>query len=628
MVDIIRRKNARVETEDVSAIGKATSNMINQIGSAVEKTGTAIEKSYKEKQAQKQKEQEYQNKVQENIEKEQEKIRVQEQKAYDAADKLVASDRAGRLKNDLLRWNNEQREKNPNFVGSAEHEKAMRDQFSRLASKYGVGLGDAGKNEFTSKTQNAVNEFIGNDIKWSYQRKLKQAEQSARDMAETMNQNAKLYGSNGDAQGFKESYKEIRNALRDYIEGVAPSGARKALREADTRSIEDFIIGLAESDPYTAKSYMEDKDFFKQILPEEMVQNVNEMTREGKMGDLNDTLAVINFELARGVDSGKRKKLEKLKNNTEKELREVSDKDYTDESVNAIRSQIEESVKKTIDYNINLREMETKKAQNQQRIENSLAFMDNPILYRANLQRAFPNESVLASVNKETLDKHGLNAELDKKTREIYSLADKVGNGKVDPQTMSLLVRQVASITADDETGIVDNNILKAYDGEIALRKAGANPEQLQSYHRFVQAAMTDTDFKQSVAALANKTDFNTMFLDKSSRDTSLRSWFSTAKDDDTDYVENLSRQAYFGAMNLMYQGDTDGALAYYDGKVAEAYDYIKRDIIDVDYVKKELAKNGSAMVELNGRMTKITGRLPNGEYIVESTGEKVNGNF
>lgn len=628
MVDIIRRKNARVETEDVSAIGKATSNMINQIGSAVEKTGTAIEKSYKEKQKQKQKEQEYQNKVQENIEKEQEKIRVQEQKAYDAADKLVASDRAGRLKNDLLRWNNEQREKNPNFVGSAEHEKAMRDQFSRLASKYGVGLGDAGKNEFTSKTQNAVNEFIGNDIKWSYQRKLKQAEQSARDMAETMNQNAKLYGSNGDAQGFKESYKEIRNALSDYIQGVAPSGARKALREADTRSIEDFIIGLAESDPYTAKSYMEDKDFFKQILPEEMVQNVNEMTREGKMGDLNDTLAVINFDLARGVDSGKRKKLEKLKKNTEKELREVSDKDYTDESVDAIRSQIEESVKKTIDYNINLREMETKKAQNQQRIENSLAFMDNPILYRANLQRAFPNESVLASVNKETLDKHGLNAELDKKTREIYSLADKVGNGKVDPQTMSLLVRQVASITADDETGIVDNNILKAYDGEIALRKAGANPEQLQSYHRFVQMAMTDTDFKQSVAALANKTDFNTMFLDKPSRDTGLRSWFRTAKDDDTDYVEDLGRQAYFGAMNLMYQGDTDGALAYYDGKVAEAYDYIKRDIIDVDYVKKELAKNGSAMVELNGRMTKITGRLPNGEYIVESTGEKVNGNF
>ena len=214
------------------------------------------------------------------------------------------------------------------------------------------------------------------------------------------------------------------------------------------------------------------------------------------------------------------------------------------------------------------------------------------------------------------------------KTKEIYSLADKVGNGKVDPQTMSLLVRQVASITADDETGIVDNNILKAYDGEIALRKAGANPEQLQSYHRFVQMAMTDTDFKQSVAALANKPDFDTMFLDKRARYTGLRSLFRTAKEDDTDYVEDLGRQAYFGAMNLMYQGDTDGALAYYDGKVAEAYDYIKRDIIDVDYVKKELAKNGSAMVELNGRMTKITGRLPNGEYIVESTGEKVNGNF
>lgn len=628
MVEIIRRKNANVETENVMGIGKATANMVNQIGSALEKAGSGIESAYKKEQARKEKERQYQEKVQENIETAQEKIRVKEQKAFDAADKLVAADKAGRLKNDLLRWNMEQREKNPNFIGTAEHEKAMRDMYSRLAGKYGADLGEAGKSEFTSKTQNAVNEFIGNDVKWAYQRKLKQAEQSAKEMAKTMNENAKLYGANGDVKGFKESSKETRDSLKDYIESIAPDGAKKALYEADIRSMQDFIVGLAESDPYAAKSFMEDNEFFKHMISDDMLQNINDMKRESAMGDLNDKLTLINFDLARGVDSGKKKKLEKLKKQTEKELSAASDKDYTEDSIAEIKDQVEKSVKKTIDYNINLREAEEKKARSQQKIENSLAFMDNPILYRANLERAFPNGNVLAAVDKETLDKHGLNEQLDAKAKEIYSLADKVGDGKVDPQTMALLVRQVASITADDETGIVDDNILKAYDGEIALRKAAASPEQLQSYHQFVQTAMTDTNFKQSVAALANKTDFNTMFLDRPSRDTGLRSWFRTAKDDDVDYVEDLGRQAYFGAMNLMYQGDVDGALAYYDGKVADAYDFIKRDIIDVDYVKKELAKTGSAMVELNGRMTKITGRLPNGEYIVESTGEKVNGNI
>ena len=105
-----------------------------------------------------------------------------------------------------------------------------------------------------------------------------------------------------------------------------------------------------------------------------------------------------------------------------------------------------------------------------------------------------------------------------------------------------------------------------------------------------------------------------------------MRSWFRTAKDDDVDYVEDLGRQAYMGAMNLMIQGQPEQALAYYDKYVAKAYDFIKKDVIDVDYVKRELAKTGSAMVELNGNMTKIVGRLPNGEYIIEDTGEKING--
>lgn len=627
MVDIIRRKNAQVQAEDVSAVGKATVSMINSIGSAVADAGSAIESAYEKHQKQKLKEQKYQEQVQENIYKAQEKIRADEQKAFDASDKIVAADMAGRLKNDLLRWNLEQRQNNPNFIGTAEHEKRMRDEYTRLSDKYGAGLGEAGRSEFTNRTQSAVNEFISNDVKWAYQQKLKKGEESAKQIAQTMNQTAGMYGANGDVEGFKQAHEESRQALKDYVSDVAPKGAKPALYEADKNSVVDFLMGMAETDPEKARAIMDNPELFKQIVPEDMLQNVNDIMRDTKTRDLNDKLTLVNFDLARGVDKKQKKKLEKLKKNAEKDLKNVEKEDFTDSSLASIRDEISQSVNKTIDYNLNLLKEEQKKQQNQQKIENSLAFMDNPILYRANLNRAF-GESSYSNISQESDDKIGFNKQLDEKASEIYSLSDKVGDGKVDPATLQLIVRQVASITADNETGIVDDNIMKAYDGDIALRKAGASPEQLQTYHRLAQIAMTDTNFKQSVAALANKPDFNTMFLEKPARYTGLRSLFRTAKDDDTDYVEDLGRQAYMGAMNYMVQGRPEDALRYYDDKVAEAYDYIKRDVIDVDYVKRELAKMGSAMVELNGRMTKITGRLPNGEYIVESTGEKVNGNF
>lgn len=625
MVDIVRRKNINYTVPDVKSGGIALGNAIKDLGGTVEKIGTKIQS------AQEAKDKQYQAQVQQNLKTAQTRM-ANEQKAFDAADKLVAADMAGRLKNDLLRWNLEQRQNNPNYIGTAEHEKRMRDEYARLSNVYGQGLGEAGRAEFTTKTQSAVNEFIGNDVKWAYQQKLKQGEKSAQTIAETMNQNAKLYGANGDAEGFKQAHEEARSQLSDYAEGTGMQGAKPAMYEADKRSVENYIMGLAETDPEKARAIMDNPELFKQIVPETMLQNVNEIVRDTKTNDLNDKLTIVNFDLARGVSDKQKKKLERIKKDTEKELKNVEKQDFTDSSLSAIKNEVGETVNKTIDYNINLRKAEIEKAQNQQKIENSLAFMDNPILYRANLSRAFPKSSLENTKGADILNEKdsGFEAEkaLDAKAKEIYSLSDKVGDGKVDPATLQLIVRQVASITADDKTGIVDDNIMKAYDADIALRKAGASPEQLQTYHGLVQMAMTDTNFKQSVAALANKPDFDTMFLEKPARYTGLRSLFRTAKDDDTDYVEDLGRQAYMGAMNYMVQGRPEDALRYYDDKVAEAYDYIKRDVIDVDYVKRELAKMGSAMVELNGRMTKITGRLPNGEYIIESTGEKVNGNF
>ena len=46
MVEIIRRKNAQVEAENVSKLGNATTKMINSIWTAVGAIGNKITKDY------------------------------------------------------------------------------------------------------------------------------------------------------------------------------------------------------------------------------------------------------------------------------------------------------------------------------------------------------------------------------------------------------------------------------------------------------------------------------------------------------------------------------------------------------------------------------------------------------
>ena len=612
MVDIIRRKNVDVVSPDVSSGMKATANMVSTIGKGI---GSAIE-SYgaKKEKADLKADADYRKQVEKNI--------ISEQKAYDAADKMVATDMAGRLKNDLLRWNLEQRKNNPNYIGTAEHEKRMRDEYARLSNVYGQGLGEAGKAEFKSKTESAVNEFIGNDVKWAYQQKIKKGEESAKQIAETMNKTAGMYGANGDVEGFKEAHKENRKNLKEYAETAMPVGAGKALNELDVKSINQFVSGLAQTNPEQAKAIMDSMENFKEIVPDETLQDMSNQKRMADQQRLSDEVIILNAGIANSKDKKEQKKLTKERDAKKKELNKIGDKDYEAESLAELHKQVSESVGKEIDYQLNLHKKQQEEAVAGAKIENALAFMDNPIIYKANMERA---NDVLASSMLSPKNRVGKNAEIKKEEDKIYAMSDKVGDGNIDPKTLRSVVEQVASITAGDN-GVVDDNVLKAFQGEVKLREAGASPEQLELYHKMAQMALTDTNFKQSVAALANKPNFNTMFLDKPSKATGMRSWFRTAKDDDVDYVEDLGRQAYMGAMNLMIQGQPEQALAYYDKYVAKAYDFIKKDVIDVDYVKRELAKTGSAMVELNGNMTKIVGRLPNGEYIIEDTGEKING--
>jgi len=360
MVDILRSKTAQVEKADYSKMKRAMDNMVRSVGSAVEtagKTVSAVEqRRIKEKQ--------YQANIESNIENEQQNIKSQQQKAFDASDKLVAADMAGRLENDLLRWNLEQRQNNPNYIGTPDHEKAMRDYYARLYQKYSQGLGEVGRGEFTTKTQNTVNQLIGNDVKWAYQQKIKQGEDSARQIAESMNQTAAVYGANGDIQGFKESHSEKREQLADYSsDSMLPDNADKALLEADKKSVVSFVNGLSESNPKLAKALLENPELFKEIVPDEMIETANNIASKNEQKDLNEQLILTNAAIAGEKDKKEKRKLEKTKDKLEKQLKESQKKDYSEESVNAIYDDLRKSIMPQVQKQYELNQLAEKQAQ-------------------------------------------------------------------------------------------------------------------------------------------------------------------------------------------------------------------------------------------------------------------------
>lgn len=338
MVELIRRKNANIQRVDVPSAQKATAQAIKAVGTAVGAIGNKITKDYKQEQK------EYQSQVQDNIKTETARLN-QQQKAFDASDKLVAADMAGRLENDLLRWNLEQRQNNPNYIGSPDHEKAMRDYYAKLSEKYSQGLGEVGRGEFTSKTQNAVNQMIGNDVKWAYQQKIKQGEESAKNIAQSMNDTAGMYGANGDVEGFKESHKENREKLKEYAENAMPAGSSQALQELDTKSLVNFYTNLAQTDPVKAKALLDSMENFKETVPDDMLENKNDIISQAVNRDLNDKLILMNAGIENTKKgSSQRKELEKQKKKLEKEIKKAQEEDYSEKSLGEIHKEVSDAV--------------------------------------------------------------------------------------------------------------------------------------------------------------------------------------------------------------------------------------------------------------------------------------------
>lgn len=574
MAKDIRLEN--IQTQSAPRVDYGTDAIVRGIQVA----GSAIGRGYESYKRTQQKELESQVasiRAEEQVEQKQieaqEKQRLAEEakamEEAEARDRIRAVDELGKIQRDYFR---KAQDLDSKWIGdktSKEYEDEKKALFDESLEMAGTSLSPTVRKELNKQGKQWINALMLSDLQKAYKDEMKAAEDSAKNVASTAIDTGNQAGKLGDIEAGRANFAMTREALQDYADKTAED-SDTPMKRFDKQYMKSFISGVAETNPEMAE----------QLLKPE-------------------TLAWF----AQG--------------DYEKE------KSHYDN----LSSELQKDLGKSIEYGKNLQKQQQETELSQNKILDAISFMDNPVILGANIPETATDPNVVKGL--ESIDPNYMkNEELRQKAREIHNASGMVGDGKISTLDIDDVVKKVASITLG-ENGEVDNNILKAFEADLSMRNGGASPEQLQTFHKVVQKALTDNDFKMQVAALANKPSFNDIiFKNGRSRDTGLRSWFTTIKDDDIAFVENIGKQAYFGAMDLMAQGKPDEALSYYDSKVEQAYDFIKRDIIDVDFVKKQLAKGQPAMVELNGNMTKIVGRLPNGEFIIEETGEKINGGF
>ena len=506
MVDIIRRKNINVESPDVSSGTKAkmraAERLGESIGSVMERYGRKVEME------QAKADREYQAEVQRNIKTEQTRL-VSEQKAFDAADKMVAADMAGRLKNDLLRWNLTQRENNPSYIGTAEHEKRMRDEYARLSNLYGQGLGEAGKAEFTQKTQSAVNEFISNDVKWAYQQKIKKGEESAKQMAETMNKTAGMFGANGDVDGFKESHKESRDKLKEYIESTAPAGASPALYELDKKSLVDFMTNMAQTDPVKAKAIMDSMENFKEVVPDDMLQGVNDIIGTSVNNNLHDKLIVVNAGLENSKKgSPEHRELEKQKKKIEKDIKNAEKEDYSEKSLDAIHKEVSDAVKPVLEKSLGESALIAKKEHEEEKVARFQEFMKLPTpenlkwFEEDNQMSYYKPEKNMSELPEDMKTKTQKNNELLEnmmKYRENFGNVSMVEISDYKGTKQMFDDLKAAAQIDSDKDGNMDNALLKVLVAANNAKQSEISEKDYNNYLNVLNRSLFDRTYKRQL---------------------------------------------------------------------------------------------------------------------------------
>ena len=617
MGDIIRRKNTSVVSRDKKTPIEMEQQAVASWQKVVGGITGAVDKISEKKQS------DYLSMIDSNIKSAQSRI-ANEKKAFDASDKLIAADRAGQLKNDLLRWNLTQRENNSTYIGTREHESAMRAEYDRLANKYNVGLGEVGMADFQQKTQGYVNTFLDNDIKWAYQQKIKQGEESAKASAQQIEQTAALHGANGDIQGFKDSYAEMSAPLGEYIGTASPENASKAMGELGQRSLASFVMGLAETDPVKAKAIIDSPENFKEVVPDEMLQTASDAMLKQQEEALKDQIILVNA----GIENAKKgspyyKELEKKKKELENGLKKLESADFGEESLESIRQSVGKTVEPIIEKAIGEKLLLDKQKAEEDKVEKFAAFVGLP----TNINLDFSGKNGLLGNMPEFskspfATKKGL--EELKKYKDSFSDVSMLEFSTYQG-TKKMFDNLVALSELDaDQDGNTDNVLMKALTALNDAKQEPISQKDYENYQNMVIKTLIDKSekgkLKEFISATKNflPKPFWTQGALLGSHTTRL-----------TEEYEGRMRDVLSDTVAMFNRGDNGKDITdYYVNGMKNAYFDSISDAFGFDMrkVDKDFAEKGSAMVTVNGFQWYYKGLDSNGDAIWEPFAEHAKG--
>lgn len=467
MVELLRNKTiSGTKAEDVSSVGLAIAKGVERLGKAFESRGEKIIKDAEKKR-----------------------------KIAEESEKITATDIAGQAENELLRWNEENRDKNPAAVGTREYEEGLRNKASEIANKFGGQLGDHGRAVLAQASSRSVNQITKANVNYANSEKVKNGEKSAENLATDLSEAARYYGMNQDTAGYKSKLTENSETLKKYISKVNPYATNAAMYELHKKSLTNYIMGETDKDPLRAAAILKSEETFKDFIPDEMLENVQNIYSDTAVKRIDDQIIRTRGEMAMlPAKSPAARQYEKQIKELEKQKSELGD--FHDESISQIRKEIADDVRPFIEKKVGMNALDQMKRENAEKVFNAEVFITNPT--DSELKKMEDYVSTLPDDQRMTAE---AGIKLMKEYRNHY------GDVSLVPVTSfagtEAMLKGMAAIIQEDAdgNGQPDNIIAKGYEALNTAKKAEISQADYENYQKMVTNLITNANFRAEIAA-------------------------------------------------------------------------------------------------------------------------------
>lgn len=523
----------------------------------------------------------------------------------DANDSVIAADNAGKLENDLLRYNEQIKAERPDYIGTREYEQDLRNKADEYNQKYGVGMGAKGTHDYTKSANTKVNAIIESNIRWSFSEKAKKGEEGAKKLADIYTDDAKYFGESVDFAGFDASRANNREKLVEYIDKVSPAHRTAALYEADKKAAMNFLTGVAETNPELAKQYLSSDENLKRVLGSDMLGNVGEIYDSSKRRQIEIQRTQLQSEYDSAADKGTQKRLKKQIDALDKQSESLDPTQRESESLAAIRREITPDIERAIKYGESKNALQQKVSNTKNQVETFKGFVEKP---SADVVASMPSDDT--GLRTAMTDYYKSSAEIPQNITPILDTA------------IPALSENCAKLVKMDikPDGDITTALVTAYSCMTDLNQKGLTNKDMQGMREYISNMVMYPWFKEGTERILNG-GLN-------------GNWYpSDAQEIMKKQAKQAQYNAFFGAMKILQDGKENP-----DQAIQSVSDYIynarqttfaklanSKYGIDVDRLQKELDKGKDAFVDLgNGNMSYFRGFDTNGNILVEPAMTKV----